>query len=145
MFCPLARMPSPIAKTPNTTAVIRETFTCSSSVTSWLFITLAYTSWANEVDAVGQSGDNRQDRGEGDRGDDAEQDDAAELECQKRCGGVLPARRGQDAVRADDRAGAVPKCEREQIEGPDQTDRPHHRTPSFLGGRDGVETHQHMR
>ena len=32
-FCPLARMPSPIAAMPSTTAVIRETRTCSSSVT----------------------------------------------------------------------------------------------------------------
>ncbi len=31
-FWPLARMPKPIAATPSTTAVIRETLTCSSSV-----------------------------------------------------------------------------------------------------------------
>jgi hypothetical protein len=68
MFCPLARMPSPIAKMPNTTAVIRDTFTCSSSVTLWLFITLAYTSCANEVDAViVRACYDRQDRRERDR------------------------------------------------------------------------------
>jgi hypothetical protein len=33
-FCPLARIPSAIAKTPSTTAVIRDTRTCSASVTS---------------------------------------------------------------------------------------------------------------
>src|SRR6476646_10421993 len=41
MFCPLARMPSAIAKMPSTTTVMRDTRTCSSSVTWWLFSTLA--------------------------------------------------------------------------------------------------------
>src|SRR6185312_3741154 len=33
MFCPLARMPSPMPSRPSTTAVIRDTRTCSASVT----------------------------------------------------------------------------------------------------------------
>ena len=40
-FWPLARMPRPMASTPSTTAVIRETLTCSASVTLPFFSTLA--------------------------------------------------------------------------------------------------------
>ena len=40
-FCPLARMPSPIAMTPSTTAVIRDTRTCSVSETLWPLMTEA--------------------------------------------------------------------------------------------------------
>ena len=51
----------------------------------------------------------------------------------------------EDAVGSDQRRGAVAEHQGEQVERADQHDRPHHRAAGLLGGRHGVEAHQHVR
>src|ERR671916_396048 len=52
MFWLRARMPAAMAMTPITTAVMRATPTSASGLVSPRLMTLAYTSWANDADAV---------------------------------------------------------------------------------------------
>src|SRR5690349_13047751 len=47
-----ARMPAPIATRPTTSAVLRATRTSASGDARPRRITFAYTSWANDADAV---------------------------------------------------------------------------------------------
>src|SRR5919112_3412142 len=51
-FCPFATIPPAIDTTPTTTAVSRATRTSDVGVALPRRITLAYTSWANDADAV---------------------------------------------------------------------------------------------
>ena len=146
-FWPLARMPSPIAE-------YAEHHRGDAGDPHLLVLGhLAFALMHARVDVVcerrrrgdGQAGDDGQDGRERHRRDDAEQDHAAELEGQQRRGRVLPAGRGEDPVRADERRRAVPEHQGEQVERTDQRDRPDHRTSGLLGGGHGVEAHQHVR
>ena len=92
-----------------------------------------------------QAGDHREDRGERDRGDQAQQHRPAQFEREQRRRGVHPARRLLDRVRADQRTGAVAQHQREQVEHADQHDRPDHRAARVAGRRHGVEAHQDVR
>src|SRR5690606_1438815 len=104
------------------------------------------------VDVVGERGrrgdgearDHSEDGGEGDCGDEAEQDRAAQGQGEQR------GRRGHAAggrgnvLSTHHGAGRVAEHQGEQVEQADQADGPHHRAASFLGGGDRVEPHQHV-
>ena len=90
-------------------------------------------------------GHHREDGRERDRRDDAEQDLAAQLEGEQRCRRVLPARRREDRLRADECRRPVAEHQREQVEDADQPDRHDHGLPGLLGGRHRVEAHEHVR
>ncbi|CAI7636275.1 unnamed protein product, partial [Penicillium discolor] len=93
----------------------------------------------------GESGDDREDRGERHRGDEPQEHRTTELQRQQRGGRVhSPGSRG-DHIGADERTGSVPEHEGQQVEPADQPDRPDHRTPCLLGRRHGVEAHEHVR
>lgn len=121
---------------------MRDTRTCSLSLTRWLFHHAG-------VDVVrerrrrgdGESGDDGQDGREGHRRDDAQQDHPAEFEREKRRGRVLRAGSRKDLVGSDEGGGAVAEREGEQVERADQGDRPHHRAPGLLGAGHRVEAH----
>ena len=92
----------------------------------------------------GQARDHREDRGEGDRGDDPHQHRAAERVGQGRCGGVRAAGQRADDVHAHHVRGGEAEHQGAQVEEADQGDRPDHRASGLLGRGHGVEAHQHM-
>ncbi|MCY1232356.1 hypothetical protein D9M72_448430 [compost metagenome] len=92
----------------------------------------------------GEAGDNSQDGGESHRRDEAQQQRAAEVERQQRCGRVDSARGTLDGVSADQCRGTVAQDQGEQVEQADQPDGPDHGLAGFLGGGNRVEAHQHV-
>ncbi|MPM29630.1 hypothetical protein SDC9_76170 [bioreactor metagenome] len=93
----------------------------------------------------GQAGDDREDRRERHTGDQRHQDGAAQLVRQGRSGRIGAARHRLDLLRADQPGGAEAEDHGEQVEQADQADGPGHRAARLLGGRHGVEAHQHVR
>ena len=93
----------------------------------------------------GEPGHHREDGGEGDGGDEAQEQGAAELLREQRRRHVAALVDGGDRVAAHERGGAEADQRDDEVEVADEAARPEHRDPRRPGVGDGVEAHQDVR